>query len=85
VKSAAVTVGTTATLLFAADNKNRNIYIHNGGGAKVYIGGSNVTTSNGYHLANNESFDVFIPLGETFYGVVASGTNDVIVLTPDLD
>ena len=80
-----VSVGTTATLIVDSDNKNRDVYIHNGGGAKIYIGGSAVTTSTGFHLANNESLSVFLPLGEKMYAVVASGTNDINVLQPDLD
>lgn len=85
MKSVAVSVATTATLVVDSDNQNRRIYIHNGGGAKVYLGGSNVTTSIGFHLANNESQEIFLPINEKLYGVVASGTNEVTVLLPDGD
>lgn len=85
MKSIAVTVGTTATLIVAADDKNRHVYVHNGGGSKIYIGGSDVTTTNGYHIANNESADLFVPTNETLYAVVASGTNAINVLTPNVD
>ena len=83
--STAVTVATTATVIVAADNQNRRVYVHNSGGAKIYLGGSTVTTSNGYHLGNDENIDIFVPLNEALYAVVASGTNVVIVLTPNLD
>lgn len=85
MKSVAITVNSTATLVIAADNKNRTVYVHNSGGAKIYLGGSDVTTANGYHLANAESAEFFVPVNETLYGVVASGTNVINVLTPDLD
>ena len=85
MKSTAVTVATTATVVVSADNKNRDVYIHNSGGSKIYLGGSDVTTTNGYHLANTESAAFFLPLGETIYGVVAAGTNVVNVLAPDPD
>jgi hypothetical protein len=83
--SKAVTVTTSPTLILSNDNIPRTIYIHNGGGAKIYIGGADVSTGNGFHLGNGESQDVFIPTNEKLYGVVASSTNIITVLTPDLD
>lgn len=85
MKSAAVTVQTTATLIIGPDNKNRHVYIHNGGGAKIYIGDSGVTTANGYHLANNEAVELLLPIDETLYAVVASNTNVITTLVPDVD
>ena len=85
MKSNAVTVHTTPTLMVAADNLNRWVYIHNGGGAKIYIGDENVTTANGFHVANNESLQLFLPTDETLYAVVASNTNVITVLIPDID
>ena len=81
----AVSVTTSPTLILPADNIPRTVYIHNGGGAKVYLGGADVSTANGFHLGNGESQDIFVPTNETFYGIVASSTNTVNVLTPDLD
>lgn len=46
VQSAAVTVATTATALAAVDDDFSSIEVANVGAATVYIGGSNVTTSN---------------------------------------
>ncbi len=85
MKSTAVTVTTTPTLLVASDDLNRWIYIHNSGGAKIYIGNGNVTTASGYHIGNAESQQLFVPAHETLYGVVAAGTNAIQVLTPDSD
>lgn len=85
MKSAAVSVATTAVLVVSADDKNRTVYLHNAGGGKVYLGGSAVTSSNGFHLGNGEAQELFIPTGETLYGISASGSNEVIVLTPDAD
>jgi hypothetical protein len=83
--SKAVSVTTSPTLIVPADNIPRTVYIHNGGGAKVYLGGADVSTANGFHLGNGESQDVFVPTNEKLYGIVASSTNTVNVLTPDLD
>lgn len=85
MKSAAVSVATTAVLVVSADDKNRTVYLHNAGGGKVYLGGSAVTSSSGFHLGNGEALELFIPTMETLYGISASGSNEVIVLTPDAD
>lgn len=85
MKSSAVTVASTPTLIVGADDLNRWVYIHNGGGAKIYLGGSTVTTADGYHLANNESVEIFLPMKETIFGIVASGTNVITTLTPNSD
>lgn len=44
-----------------------------------------VTTSTGYHIAGGDHQDFDIPSRQTLYAVTASSTNNVIVLTPDLD
>lgn len=85
MKSSAVTVATTPTLIIPADDQNRWIYIHNAGGAKIYVGDSSVTTSTGFHIGNGESQELFVPLKETVYAVVASSTNVINVLTPNTD
>lgn len=85
MKSVAVTVAVTPTLIVPADNSNRWVYIHNAGGAKIYVGNGSVTTTSGFHIGNAESQQLFIPLNETLYAVVASGTNQIQVLTPDTD
>jgi hypothetical protein len=85
MKSSAVTVETTATLLVAADDINRVVYLHNSGGQAVYIGNGDVTTSTGFHLGNGESQEIVLPSRQTLYGVVSANTNDVVVLQPDVD
>lgn len=83
--STLVTVTTTATLVVPKDDKPRTVYLHNSAGVTVYLGGSAVTTSNGWHLGNGETETLFIPTNETLYGIVAAGSHDLKVLTPDLD
>jgi len=84
MKSAAVTVSTTATLLIAADNQNRICVLHSGTGS-VYIGGADVTSSTGIHLPNNTTMEITMPINETLYGITSSSTHTMRVLTPDLD
>jgi hypothetical protein len=77
--SAQVTVTTTATLLVAASTFDQTVWIHNSGGA-LYIGGSNVTTANGYKLDTDDKMELPVGDNEGLYGIVASGTNTVFVL-----
>ena len=84
MKSVAHTVTTTATLVCAADDQNRTVYIHSGTGS-VYIGGSNVTSSTGIHLPNGTTMQLFIPAKETLYAITASASQTMITLTPDTD
>lgn len=85
MKSSAVIVASTPTLIVEADDLNRWIYIHNSGGTKIYLGGPTVTTADGYHLANAESVEIFLPMKETIFGIVGAGTNTITILTPNSD
>lgn len=84
MKSTAVTVAATPTLIIPADNKNRDIYLHSSTGS-TYIGGSTVSSSTGLHLPNGTTMTVFVPASETLYAVTAASTHTMVVLTPDLD
>lgn len=79
--SAQVTVNTTATVLVAATGFDQTAWLHNSGGGVVYIGGSNVTTTNGYKLDNGDKMELPVGDHEALYGVTATGTNVVCVLT----
>lgn len=79
--SAQVTVNTTATILVAATGFDQTAWLHNSGGGVVYIGGSNVTTTNGYKLDNGDKMELPVGDHEALYGVTATGTNVVCVLT----
>ena len=77
--STQVTITSTASVIVSA-NSYRNIYLHNLGGGAIYIGGSNVTTSNGYKLDNGDKLSIIIGDVEALYGVTASGTHTLAVL-----
>jgi len=84
MKSFATTVTTTPTLIVPADNINRTVYLHTGTGS-VYIGGSDVTSTDGVHLQNGTTIQLFIPLNETLYAVTSASSQTLITLTPDSD
>ena len=77
--SAQVSVGTTVTLLVASTGFDQTVWLHNSGGA-TYIGGSNVTTANGYKLDTDDKMELLVGDNEGLYGIVASGTNTVFIL-----
>jgi hypothetical protein len=77
--STQVTITTTASIIVSA-NSYKNIYLHNLGGGAIYLGGSNVTTSNGYKLDNGDKLTLIIGDTEALYGVAANGTHTLAVL-----
>ena len=84
MKSAAVSVTTSPTLLVEKDETNRYIYFHVVGNATVYLGGSNVSTSNGLNTEKHTTpLEIFLPINERLYGIVAADTEDVRVLIGD--
>ena len=89
--SAQISVGTTATLLVAANRGDQTTYLHNlagggggggggGGNNPIFIGAANVTTSNGYKLNSGASLTLMVGDHEALYAICASGTVDVSVL-----
>ena len=86
MRSSAVTVTTSPTLLVAADDTHRSVYLHVVGNATVYLGSETVTTTNGLNTEKHTSpLEIIIPSRQTLYGIVAASTEVVRVLTPDID
>jgi len=56
ISSSQVTVTTSATLLVPGDGVAEGVYLH--AKHKVYVGGSNVTTSNGYLMDNGDKLTI---------------------------
>lgn len=84
MRSAQVSVGTTATLLVDADNTYREIRLHALSNTSVYLGASDVTTTTGFLLEKDDgAATITVPPNEKLYGVVASGTETVTILLPD--
>lgn len=84
IETAAVTVATTATALAAGGGEGRGsittitVKPAASGSAEVYVGPSDVTTATGLPLGGGISFSLNV--GESLYGIVASGTVAVRVL-----
>ena len=84
MRSTQTSVTTTATLLVAASTVNRDINIHSISNTSIYLGGSTVTTSNGFLFEKDDGYlTVSLPANETLYAIVATGTETVSVLLPN--
>lgn len=81
--SSQYTVTTTASQVIAPAESWRTVYLHVVGNGVVYIGGSNVTSSNGMLTEKGAvPFQFILPANQSLYAVVASGTEDLRVLSP---
>jgi hypothetical protein len=74
-----VTVTTTPTILVPANIADQTALIHATNNA-LFIGGSNVTTANGYIVDHKDKLTIPVGDHEGLYGVVTSGTTTVSVL-----
>ncbi len=77
----------TRQVVVAADDISRYVYVQIIGNATAYLGGANVTASNGIPVAKHEaSHEIFLPTKQTLYGVCDNGVTETLrVLLPDLD
>jgi len=79
--SAQITVTTTATIIVPANDFDQTANLHNLGGGAIYLGGANVTTANGYKFDNGDKLTVTVGDHEALYGITASGTQTIAVLS----
>jgi hypothetical protein len=80
-------ITSTRQIVVAADDLYRSVYIQIVGNSTVYVGGSDVTSSNGLPYAKHSSpHTVAVPQRETLYAVCVDGvTESLRVLLPNLD
>jgi hypothetical protein len=74
-----VTVTTTPTVLVPANIADQTALIH-ATNNNLYIGGSDLTTANGYLVDHKDKLTIQVGDHEGLYGVVSSGTTTVSVL-----
>lgn len=86
MKSTAVTLGTTATKIIAGDDTHRSCYLHVEGNTIVYVGGPDVTTSNGLATEKHTApIEIVVPSRQELWAIIAAGTETIRILTPDVD
>ena len=81
------TITSTRSLVIAKDDVTRTVYLHVIGNGTVYIGGSDVTTSNGMLTEKHAvPFQFILPNNEELYAVAPNGTTEQLrILTPSTD
>jgi hypothetical protein len=80
MKSEQLTVGLTAARILQTENTNRWVYFHDDSSHPVYLGGSDVTTSNGLEVPKNTLFQLYIPANEELWAVSANADQSVSIL-----
>jgi hypothetical protein len=74
-------IGTTPVKIATGFVGASYVYLHSPtGGNTVYIGNSDVTTSNGFALPKDEMHEIWLPETDQLYAVVGSGTETLYVL-----
>lgn len=79
-KSEVYTVTTTASIVVPALIGDQSAYLHSASGT-LYIGGSDLTTANGYRLDNGDKLSLLIGDHEALYAITSSGTATLYVLS----
>ncbi|MCP4796935.1 MAG: hypothetical protein GY885_12330 [Phycisphaeraceae bacterium] len=82
MKSEQITVGMTAVRILEADDMNRRVYFHDDSSHPVYLGGSDVTTSNGLEVPKDTLFELFIPGHAELFAVSGNADQSVSILYP---
>lgn len=80
MKSAQITVGLTAVRILTANNVNRHVYVHDDSTHPIYLGGSDVTTSNGLKVNKQSSIELFIPADEELWAVSGNADQTISIL-----
>ena len=74
-------------VVVAADDTHRSVYLQIVGNSTAYIGGNDVTSTNGLPVGKHEAFhEIVVPSRQTLFAVMAEGETETLrVLLPDLD
>jgi len=80
-----LTVTATAQILIESYGENRRVIIHNAASHQCWLGGSDVSISNGYYLDKNTSLTLDVPIKSVIYAVTENAqttTVSVLYLEP---
>ena len=80
VSSTQVTVATTPTLLVRADSDGCRVVIHKVKAHQIYLGGSDVTTSNGFLFDHDGTVDIDLKANGELYACCATATETAYIL-----
>lgn len=87
MKAYKVTVTDTVVELVPRDNLNRPVFVQIEGNNTVYIGGSDVTSAQGFPIVKHTApIEGGLPAGDGLWGICATGQTEVIrIITIDSD
>jgi hypothetical protein len=87
MKAYKVVVTDAVTQLVPVDNLNRPVWVQIEGNNTIYIGGSNVTSAQGFPVAKHAApIQGGLGVGEGLWGICASGQSETIrIITSDSD
>lgn len=75
------TINSTAAILVESYGENRIVRLHNANSHPCYLGGSNVTSSNGFNFDKDTTIELNVPPLSVIYAATASpNTTTVSVL-----
>jgi hypothetical protein len=74
-----LTITTTRQLVIPTDGSTQEVHVHNESGT-MYIGGSDVTSSNGFKLDNNEKIVLTVHPGDQIYAITNAGSAVLMIL-----
>lgn len=80
MKSEQITIGLTPVRILNDLNTNRHIYFFDDSSHPVYLGGSDVTTSNGLKVPKNSGFEIFIPANDELWAVSDNADQKISIL-----
>jgi len=78
------TNASSAVLIKKAGSNPIKLNLHNSSGGVIYIGGSNISSSNGFHLSSSDSLDLTLLPGNSLYGLSGSGSRDIAWFEQDI-
>lgn len=78
-----VTIGTAVTRICHATGGPLQLMIHSDSNTDVYLGGSDVTTSTGFHMRKEETLQFNLMPGNTLYGI-STAPSPIILMEQQL-
>lgn len=83
LRSNSFTVGITPTLIITAESSPVLLNIHSDSNIDVFLGGSDVTLTTGYHMRKEDVLNMSLHSGGSLYAISAVPTS-IIVMSQQL-
>ena len=80
INTSEVTAGTSSVVLVAGDADGKTAICHNESAVTVYVGGSDVSTANGFPVEAGGTLSFSTPAGLSFHVVAGTDGNAVRVM-----